>query len=104
MRIFVGNLSFESTDSDLNVAFSGYGQVTSAQIVKDRDTNRSRGFGFVEMQDASQAKAAIAGLNGKEVNGRALTVNEARERSTSASPRGGQGGSSRYGSREQRSW
>ncbi|MBI4329307.1 MAG: RNA-binding protein [Chloroflexi bacterium] len=104
MRIFVGNLSFESTDSDLHTAFAEYGQVTSAQVVKDRDTNRSRGFGFVEMQDASQAKAAIAGLNGKEVKGRALTVNEARERSEGAGPRGGQGGSSRFGSRQQRSW
>ncbi len=115
MRIFVGNLSFQSTDADLTAAFSPFGTVTSAQIVKDRDTNRSRGFGFVDMTDATEAKAAIAGLNGKEVSGRALTVNEAKERSESGSSsggyRGGQGGGNggystggQGGSRGGRAW
>ncbi len=97
MRIFVGNLSFQTTDDELLATFSQYGQVTSAQVVKDRETNRSRGFGFVDMQDDAQAKAAIAALNGKEVGGRALTVNEARAR-TEGGPRGGQGGGFRGGS------
>jgi RNA recognition motif-containing protein len=92
LRIFVGNLSFQSTDTDLQAAFSPFGEVTSAQVVKDRDTNRSRGFGFVDMPDAAQAKAAIAALNGKEVAGRALTVNEARERSEGGARSGSQGG------------
>jgi len=97
LRIFVGNLSFQTTDDELLATFSQYGQVTSAQVVKDRETNRSRGFGFVDMQDDAQAKAAIAALNGKEVGGRALTVNEARAR-TEGGPRGGQGGGFRGGS------
>lgn len=105
MRIFVGNLSFESTDSDLSAAFGAYGQVTSAQVVKDRETNRSRGFGFVDMQDLAQAQAAIAGLNGKDNKGRALTVSEAKERSESGPSRsGGQGGGYRSDARPQRSW
>jgi len=77
-KIYVGNLSFSTTADDLQEAFSNYGTVTSAQVVSDRDTGRSRGFGFVEM--AEGAEAAIDNLNGKEFGGRTLAVNEARPR------------------------
>lgn len=88
MRIYVGNLSFDATDSDLQAEFSAYGQVASAQVVVDRYSLRSRGFGFVEMNDTTEAKAAIAALNGREVKGRPWTVNEARERrETRGAPR-----------------
>jgi cold-inducible RNA-binding protein len=80
MRIFVGNLSFNSSDNDLQDAFASYGEVTSAQVVTDRETNRSRGFGFVDMPDDGAAQAAISGLNGAELQGRALNVNEAKPR------------------------
>ncbi len=80
MRIFVGNLSFNTSDNELADAFAPFGEVTSAQVVTDRETNRSRGFGFVDMPDDSAAQAAIAGLNGAELQGRALNVNEAKPR------------------------
>jgi cold-inducible RNA-binding protein len=80
LNIYVGNLSFDTTERDLEAAFSSYGEVSSARVVTDRDTNRSRGFGFVEMANAGEAQAAIAGMNGKELQGRTLTVNEARPR------------------------
>ena len=76
-KIFVGNLSFQTTDSDLNDLFAKFGEVESATIITDRDTGRSKGFGFVAMND-DNAEKAIAQLNGTELNGRALTVNEAR--------------------------
>jgi cold-inducible RNA-binding protein len=79
-RIYVGNLSYETTDQDLMSLFSQYGSVNSATVVLDRDTGRSRGFGFVEMEDDAAATAAIEALNGKEVQGRSLNVNEARPR------------------------
>ena len=79
-KLYVGNLSYDMTDSDLNNLFSAHGTVRSAQVIMDRDTGRSKGFGFVEMETAEQAQAAIAALSGQEVNGRALTVNEARPR------------------------
>lgn len=78
--MYVGNLSFDTTEQTLEAAFATYGAVTSARIVTDRDTGRNRGFGFVEMANAEEAKAAIAGLNGKDLEGRTLTVNEARPR------------------------
>jgi len=84
-KIYVGNLSFNSNDHDLAAMFSEYGEVASAKVVLDRDTGRSRGFGFVEMSDDNTAMAAIQGVNGKEVDGRTLNVNEARPRE----PRGG---------------
>lgn len=93
MRIYVGNLSFDAGDADLQAAFSPYGQVSTAQVIIDRFSQRSRGFGFVEMDNAEEAQAAIAGLNGKEVMGRQLTVNEARERRDSG---GGGGGGGRF--------
>ena len=80
MRIYVGNLSFNTREDELRDAFSPYGNVVDARVVTDRDTNRSRGFGFVEMEDDGDAKAAIQGLNGTVLSGRNLTVNEARPR------------------------
>jgi cold-inducible RNA-binding protein len=80
LNIYVGNLSFDTSERDLEAAFAAYGAVTSARIATDRDTNRPRGFGFVEMGSQAEAQAAIAALNGKELQGRTLTVNEARPR------------------------
>jgi cold-inducible RNA-binding protein len=95
-KLYVGNLSYETTDSDLQNLFGPHGTVQSAQVIMDRETGRSKGFGFVEMGNNSEAQAAIAALNGKDFSGRALTVNEARPREDrSGSPRGnsrGQGG------------
>jgi cold-inducible RNA-binding protein len=80
LNIYVGNLSFNTSERELEDAFANYGAVTSARVATDRDTNRSRGFGFVEMANQAEAEAAIAGLNGTELQGRTLTVNEARPR------------------------
>ena len=88
MNLYVGNLSFDTTEADLMQAFGAHGTVSKAQIVMDRDTGRSRGFAFVEM--ASGGDAAIAALNGKELQGRTLTVNVAKPREER--PRGGSGG------------
>lgn len=77
-KIYVGNLSFQTTEADISDMFGKLGQVESVQIITDRDTGRSKGFGFVQMTDDSAAEKAIAEFNGKEVNGRKLTVNEAR--------------------------
>jgi RNA recognition motif-containing protein len=82
-KLFVGNLSFSTTNEDLEALFSQVGTCESATIITDRDTGRSRGFGFVEMSAQSEAEQAIAEFNGKELQGRALTVNEARERTQS---------------------
>jgi RNA recognition motif-containing protein len=80
MNIYVGNISFSTTEEDLRQAFEAFGPVTTATILKDKLTNRSRGFGFVEMPDAANGAAAIAGLNGQQLGGRELTVSEARPR------------------------
>jgi RNA recognition motif-containing protein len=77
-KIYVGNLSFQTTEADVSEMFGNVGQVESVQIITDRDTGRSKGFGFVQMSDDAAAEKAIAAFNGKEVNGRQLTVNEAR--------------------------
>jgi RNA recognition motif-containing protein len=90
MKIFVGNFSFSTTEADLRGLFEPYGNVDSASVVTDRETGRSRGFGFVEMGDKAAAEKAITALNGKEVGGRALNVNEARPKTDG--PRGGGGG------------
>jgi RNA recognition motif-containing protein len=90
-KLFVGNFSFNTTDAELRTLFEAFGQVETASVVTDRDTGRSRGFGFVEMNDANEAEKATAGLNGKDVGGRALTVNEARPKVE----RGGGGGRGR---------
>ena len=79
-KLYVGNLSYGTTDSDLQNLFEPHGGVQSAKVIIDRDAGRSKGFGFVEMDTGEQATAAIAALNGQDVNGRALTVNEARPR------------------------
>ncbi len=92
-RIFVGNLPFSATEAQLEELFAKHGTVTSAEIVKDRFTERSRGFGFVEMTDEQAATAAVAALSGHEMDGRALTVNEARARTEGG--RGGGGGGRR---------
>jgi RNA recognition motif-containing protein len=91
-KLYVGNLTYEVTDSTLAQLFEGHGTVQSAQVIMDRDTGRSKGFGFVEMSSDAEAQAAIQALNGKEVDGRALTVNEARPREDRGGGRGGFGG------------
>ena len=80
MNIYVSNLAYNATDYDLRQLFESYGEVDTIRIITDRDTGQSRGFGFVEMPDSAAAKAAIQGLQGKELEGRTLTVNEARPR------------------------
>ena len=80
MNIYVGNLTYEVTDEDLEAAFSEFGEITSASVISDRFSGRSRGFGFVEMPKEEEAQAAIAAMNGKDLKGRALTVNEAKPR------------------------
>ena len=80
MNIYVGNLSYTLSESELQDAFAEFGEVSSAKILSDRETGRSRGFGFVEMPNQAEGEAAVAQLNGKEVGGRALRVNEARPR------------------------
>ena len=87
-KLYVGNLSYDMNKSDLEQMFAAYGAVTSAQVISDRETQRSKGFGFVEMSTDQEAQAAIAALNGKSIEGRALTVNEARPQE----PRSGGGG------------
>ena len=91
-RLYVGNLDYGVTDSDLEQMFAPHGTVQSAQVIMDRDTGRSKGFGFVEMGSDQEAQAAIAALNGKEVDGRSLTVNEARPKEDGGGGRGGYGG------------
>ncbi|HYT92937.1 MAG TPA: RNA-binding protein [Gemmataceae bacterium] len=90
-KLYVGNLTYGVTDSALEQMFQPHGTVQSAQVIMDRDTGRSKGFGFVEMGSDQEAQAAIAALNGKEVDGRALTVNEAKPK-TEGGGRGGFGG------------
>ena len=80
MNIYVGNLSYDTQDQDLQEAFSAFGNVESARVITDRETGRSRGFGFVEMSDSSEGQAAISGLDGKDLQGRNLKINEARPR------------------------
>ena len=80
MKLYVGNLAYSMTDSDLETLFAQYGQVQSAQVIMDRDTGRSKGFGFVEMGTTEEGQAAIQALHDQDVNGRKLTVNEARPR------------------------
>jgi RNA recognition motif-containing protein len=92
MNIYAGNLSFDVTEEDLRQAFESYGQVESVTIVKDKYSGQSRGFGFVEMPAKAEATSAINELNGKELKGRTLNVNEARPRSDSRGGKGGRGG------------
>ena len=108
-KLYVGNLTYGVTDSTLLQLFEPHGTVQSAQVIMDRDTGRSKGFGFVEMGSDAEAQAAIQALNGKEVEGRALTVNEAKPRedrgggrSGYGGGRGGSGGRGGYGGRDRR--
>jgi RNA recognition motif-containing protein len=96
-KLYVGNLTFGVTDSELQQMFAAHGTVQSAQVIMDRDTGRSKGFGFVEMGSDSEAQTAIQALNGQEVNGRALTVNEARPKEGGGGGRSGGGGGGGYG-------
>ena len=96
-NVFVGNLSYQTTESELEAAFAEFGAVERVSIVRDRDTGQPRGFAFVEMTNAAEAAKAINALNGREVNGRALNVNEARPRAERGPGGGGGGGGSRRG-------
>ena len=93
MNIYVGNVFLAVTEDDLRQAFEAFGQVTSAKIIKDRYTGNSRGFGFVEMPNHQEARSALSGLNGKDLKGRSLKVNESRPRNDR---QGGFGGNYRY--------
>ncbi|MHB8473594.1 MAG: RNA recognition motif domain-containing protein [Gammaproteobacteria bacterium] len=93
MNIFVGNLSHDATDADIRDAFAAFGKVANVTIIRDKFSGEPRGFGFVEMDAKGEAEAAIAGMNGKEVKGRPLNVNEARPKTE----RGGGGGGNRFG-------
>jgi len=95
-KLYVGNLSYNTTDDGLRQMFAPHGTVTSAQVVMDRDTGRSRGFGFVEMASDQEAQAAVAALNGQQVDGRSLTVNEARPKTGGGGGGGGGRGPRRY--------
>ena len=98
-NLFVGNMSFQTTESELTALFQGFGQVTRVHVAVDRETGRARGFAFVEMPNDEEAAKAIAGLNGKEVGGRALKVNEARPKEArSGPPRSSSGGGGDRGS------
>lgn len=96
MNIYVGNLPWRTTDDDLRDMFEAYGQVDSASVIRDRETDRSRGFGFVEMPNGDEAQNAIENLHESDIGGRALVVNEARPRSERRSGGGGGGGRGGY--------
>jgi RNA recognition motif-containing protein len=96
-KLYVGNLTYNVNESDLEALFSQFGTVQSAQIIVDRDTNRSKGFAFVEMGSDAEAQAAIQGLNGHDHGGRNLTVNEAKPRTGGGGGYGGRGGGGGYG-------
>jgi RNA recognition motif-containing protein len=95
-NIYVGNLSFRATEDEVRSAFSAHGEVASVNIIMDRETGRSRGFAFVEMPNAEEARAAVEKINGKEIAGRSVTVNEARPRTERPRGGGGGGGGGRY--------
>jgi RNA recognition motif-containing protein len=99
MKLYVGNLSFETTENDLQDLFEQHGQVSEVALMMDRMTGKSRGFAFVTMNDKAQAEAALAALNGKQVGGRALTVNEARPREERGGSRSG-GGDRKFASQK----
>src|SRR3954466_8957922 len=94
-KLFVGNLSFNTTENDLQDAFAAFGTVTEANLMMDRETGRARGFGFVTMSTPEEAQSAIAGLNGKSIDGRALTVNVAKPREERSGGGSGGGGGGR---------
>src|SRR5262247_1568378 len=92
MKLYVGNLSFETTEKDIQDLFQQHGTVNEVHLMMDRFTSKSRGFAFVTMNDGAQANAAMSGLNGRELNGRTLTVNEARPREERSRPRSNSNG------------
>ncbi len=94
-NLYVGNMSFQTTESELRSIFEPYGEITRIQVMTDRDTGQARGFAFVELADDDEAAKAITELNGKELDGRALNVNEARPKPERSGPRGGGGGGGR---------
>lgn len=96
-KLYVGNLSYNTTSSDLEQIFAAHGTVQSAEVISDRDTGRSKGFGFVQMGSDAEAQAAIAAMNGQQVDGRALTVNEAKPKEKSFGGGGGGGGRGGFG-------
>ncbi|MFH1372565.1 MAG: RNA-binding protein [bacterium] len=91
MNIYIGNMSFDTTEDQLRQAFEGYGEVSTVKIITDRDSGQPKGFGFVEMSAQDEATEAIGGLNGQDLNGRALNVNEAKPRADSGNRSGGNG-------------
>jgi RNA recognition motif-containing protein len=91
MNIYIGNMSYETTEEQLRQAFEGFGEVSTVNIINDRDSGRPKGFAFVEMSSKDEATAAISGLNGQELNGRELNVNEAKPREQSGNRSGGNG-------------
>lgn len=97
MKLYVGNLSFNTTNQDLNELFATVGTVESANVIEDRETGRSRGFGFVEMSSKAEGEAAISQLDGKEIDGRSLKVNEAKARENNGGGGGGGRGRGGYG-------
>jgi cold-inducible RNA-binding protein len=100
-KLYVGNLPYSFRDSDMEQAFSQYGQVTSAKVMMERDTGRSKGFGFVEMSSDAEAQAAIQGMNGQQIGGRGLVVNEARPMEPRSGGFGGGGGGGGGGGRRE---
>ena len=96
-NLYVGNMSFQTTESDLRTVFEPFGEITRINVVTDRDTGRARGFAFVEMSNDEEAAKAIGALNGKELDGRALNVNEARPKTERSGPRSRSGGDNRRG-------
>lgn len=104
-KLYVGNLSYDTTDQELEQSFSEFGEIASATVVKDRDTNRSKGFGFVEFVQAADAQKAMEAMNGKDVNGRSLKVDEARpQKDRSRSSNRSSGRSSGGYNRRERQW
>ncbi len=98
MNIYVGNLSHDTAEENLRQAFEAYGEVSKVNVITDRDSGRSRGFGFVEMPSKGEAEAAMTGLNGQELDGQTLNVNEARPRTENGGGNRGGGGGRRYNS------
>jgi RNA recognition motif-containing protein len=98
MNIYIGNLSFNTAEENLRQAFEAYGEVSKVNIITDRDSGRSRGFGFVEMPSKGEADAAMTGLNGQDLDGQTLNVNEARPRTENGGGNRGGGGGRRYNS------
>lgn len=96
MKLYVGGLAYSVTEQELETVFAEFGKVSSSAVIKDRDSGQSKGFGFIEMENNEEAKAAMSALNGKEISGRSITVNEARPQEDRRSSGGGGGGGGGY--------